>query len=118
LSSLIATVYVFSSLRRLAAIGMFAFDVSSWFLHPLQICMNAPGHESLVFKPKWCHGYIGDYPLLARFMIWRCLGTRWKSSPRYVLVQLENKVDAAFGSAMRCTFNSWMILLMGSTVVL
>ena len=33
----IATAYIFSSLRRLVAIGMFAFDVSSWFLHLLQI---------------------------------------------------------------------------------
>ena len=36
---LISTAYVFSSLRRLSAIGMFAFDVSSWFLHLLQVCI-------------------------------------------------------------------------------
>jgi TLC domain len=37
----LGTAYIFSSLRRLVAIGMFAFDVSSWFLHLLQICVNA-----------------------------------------------------------------------------
>jgi TLC domain len=41
----IATAYIFSSLRRLVAIGMFAFDVSSWFLHLLQICINAKSYK-------------------------------------------------------------------------
>jgi hypothetical protein len=41
----IATAYIFSSLRRLVAIGMFAFDVSSWFLHVLQICINAKNYK-------------------------------------------------------------------------
>ena len=39
---LIAGTYLFSSTRRLGAIGMFAFDFSSAFLHLLQLCINAP----------------------------------------------------------------------------
>ena len=38
--SLIGTAYIFSSLRRLGAVGLFAFDVSSAFLHLLQLAMN------------------------------------------------------------------------------
>jgi hypothetical protein len=39
---LLWTTYLFSSLRRLGTIGMFSFDVSSFFLHLLQVCMNSP----------------------------------------------------------------------------
>jgi len=33
--------FVFSSLRRLGAIGIFALDFSGSFLHLLQVCVNA-----------------------------------------------------------------------------
>ena len=39
---LIGIAYLFSSLRRLCAVGLFCFDVSSFFLHCLQVCVNAP----------------------------------------------------------------------------
>ena len=37
---LIGMAYIFSSIRRLGAVGMFAFDASSVFLHLLQVAMN------------------------------------------------------------------------------
>jgi hypothetical protein len=37
---LITFIYLFSSLRRLGAIGIFSFDASSWALHLLQLCIN------------------------------------------------------------------------------
>jgi hypothetical protein len=49
---LIAGTYLFSSLRRLAAIAMFAFDVSSLFLHLLQLIINSP-HGSRRIPPTW-----------------------------------------------------------------
>jgi hypothetical protein len=49
---LIAGTYLFSSMRRLGAIGMFAFDISSWFLHLLQLCINAP-YGSRRLSPSW-----------------------------------------------------------------
>jgi hypothetical protein len=49
---LIAGTYLFSSLRRLGAIGMFAFDLSSLFLHLLQLCINAPLRSHRV-SPSW-----------------------------------------------------------------
>jgi hypothetical protein len=46
---LITIAYTFSSLRRLGAIGLFACDVSSWSLHVLQICINAPSDSYVSF---------------------------------------------------------------------
>jgi fumarate reductase subunit C len=37
---LITFIYLFSSLRRLGAIGIFSFDASSWSLHLLQLSIN------------------------------------------------------------------------------
>lgn len=44
--------YLFSSLRRLGAIAMFAFDLSSWFLHLLQMSINVPWNERRI-SPFW-----------------------------------------------------------------
>ena len=44
--------YLFSSLRRLGAIAMFSFDLSSWFLHLLQMSINAPWNERRI-SPFW-----------------------------------------------------------------
>ncbi len=44
--------YLFSSLRRLGAIAMFSFDLSSWFLHLLQMSINEPS-EKRRMSPFW-----------------------------------------------------------------
>lgn len=52
---LIFCAYLFSSLRRLFAVAMFAFDVSSWFLHLLQMGINAPPGKRIGVRvsPSW-----------------------------------------------------------------
>jgi hypothetical protein len=118
--ALIATVYVFSSLRRLAAIGMFAFDVSSWFLHLLQICMNAPDgsrwKQAKVVSRIYSWLVIPSF-IVTRFMIWPAVWYSLEVESKVWLVQLENMLVPGSALAMRCTFHFWMILLMGSTVV-
>jgi hypothetical protein len=118
--ALIATVYVFSSLRRLAAIGMFAFDVSSWFLHLLQICMNAPDasrwKQAKVVSRIYTWLVIPSF-VVTRFMIWPAVWYSLEVESKVWLVQLENMLMPGSALAMRCTFHFWMILLMGSTVV-
>lgn len=55
--TLIGGCYFFSSLRRLGVIGIFALDVSSLFVHLLQLCINAPP-DSLWHQPlliAWIH---------------------------------------------------------------
>jgi len=44
--------YLFSSLRRLGVIAMFSFDLSSWFLHLLQMAINVPAGRRRV-SPFW-----------------------------------------------------------------
>jgi hypothetical protein len=44
--------YLFSSLRRLGVIAMFSFDLSSWFLHLLQMSINAPWNKRRI-SPFW-----------------------------------------------------------------
>lgn len=44
--------YLFSSLRRLGVIAMFAFDLSSWFLHLLQMTINEPAQKRRL-SPFW-----------------------------------------------------------------
>jgi hypothetical protein len=118
--ALIATVYVFSSLRRLAAIGMFAFDVSSWFLHLLQICMNAPDasrwRRAKVVSRIYSWLVIPSF-VVTRFMIWPMVWYSLEVESKVWLVQLENMLMPGSALAMRCTFHFWMILLIGSTVV-
>jgi hypothetical protein len=55
--AMIGGCFLFSSLRRLGAIGIFALDVSSLFIHLLQLCINAPPN-SWLNKPRvivWIH---------------------------------------------------------------
>ena len=55
--AMIGSCYLFSSLRRLGAIGIFALDISSLFVHLLQLCINAPP-ESWLNRPgviRWIH---------------------------------------------------------------
>jgi hypothetical protein len=70
---LISTTYVFSSLRRLGAIGMFSFDVSSFFLHLLQVCMNSE-KTSLLRKARWItfvyQVLVLPSFLYCRFIVW------------------------------------------------
>eukprot|EP00980_Cylindrotheca_fusiformis_P009152 scaffold1992_cov113-Cylindrotheca_fusiformis.AAC.17 len=47
---LIVFLYLFSSLRRLGAIGIFSFDASSWSLHLLQLSIN---DSSMRLDPHW-----------------------------------------------------------------
>ena len=57
--AMIGVCYFFSSLRRLGAIGIFALDVSSLFVHLLQLCINAPPSNSWLYnRPRviaWIH---------------------------------------------------------------
>lgn len=54
---MIGVCYLFSSLRRLGAVGIFALDISSLFVHLLQLCINAPP-DSWLNRPRviiWIH---------------------------------------------------------------
>jgi hypothetical protein len=73
---LIASAYMFSSMRRLCVIGMFAFDYSSWSLHLLQICINVPEESAMqrsnVFLGVYWLAVVPSF-VLTRFLVWPAL---------------------------------------------
>ena len=112
----IGMAFVFSSLRRLCAIGMFAFDFSSCFLHLLQICINAPNanpktvvriHRWLVL-PSFC---------AARFGVWPALWWSIATESQTWLKQLEVTLFPGVALGMKLFMHSGMLLMMCLTVV-
>uniref|UniRef100_A0A7S3KVC5 TLC domain-containing protein n=1 Tax=Amphora coffeiformis TaxID=265554 RepID=A0A7S3KVC5_9STRA len=89
---LLSTTYVFSSLRRLGAIGMFAFDVSSFFLHLLQVCMNLPPNK-LLRSAEWItvvyRFLVLPSFLYCRFLVWPILWWSALTESRKWLNQLD-----------------------------
>lgn len=108
--------YVFSSLRRLGAIGMFALDMSSWALHLLQTCLNAPA-DSVLSKPKVIKGVWGLVVLPSffyfRFYVWPMLGYSSIGESEQWLAQLESTLVPGSALWFRRTFLLWMTLWMG-----
>jgi len=125
---LIAVAYVFSSLRRLAAIGMFAFDVSNCFLHLLQLCINRPGRPDDSGDTK---GAISNRQLvsivyywlvlpsfvLTRFGIWPALWYSATFESQNWLRQLENTLFPKSAFILQSILQLWMVLLTVVTVV-
>ena len=119
--NLLAGTYIFSSLRRLAAIGMFAFDVSSWFLHLLQLCINAPAgtkrisptwvwilHRGLVI-PSFCYSRFYVFPFV--------IGYSALVESQDWLKQLEKMSIPGAAMYMRAVFAVWLSLFMIMNVV-
>ena len=116
--ALIAVAYVFSSLRRLGAIGFFAFDISSWFLHLLQICINAP-KESRLRK----HGFVARvwYMVLTSFVLTRLVifPALWYSAifeSKFWLRQLEMTLWRGSAAQLRGLFHVLMFILEAMSV--
>ena len=118
---LIAGAYLFSSLRRLAAIGMFAFDVSNTFLHLLQLCINAPPnrrrsnptwvwilHRGLVI-PSFCYSRFYVFPFVVGYSA-IVESQNW-------LRQLENMVIPGSAKYIQLMFGVWLALLMAMNIV-
>ena len=117
---LIGIAYVFSSLRRLAAIGMFAFDVGSCFLHLLQICINAPPTSALsrpvVVQSVYRYLVLPTF-VVTRFGVWPLLWYSAVFESKEWLRQLENTSIQGTARVMRGIFHVWMAAAMALTVV-
>jgi hypothetical protein len=108
--------YVFSSLRRLGAIGMFALDMSSWALHLLQTCLNAPT-ESVLSQPRviravWALLVLPSF-LYFRFWVWPWVGYSAMMESDHWLAQLESTLVPGSALWFRRVFQVWMALWMG-----
>jgi hypothetical protein len=119
--SLLAGTYLFSSLRRLAAVGMFAFDVSSWFLHLLQLCINAPPGTKRI-SPTWVwilhRGLVVPSFCYSRFYVFPfVIGYSALVESQDWLKQLEKMSIPGAAMYMRALFAVWLSLLMFMNVV-
>lgn len=117
--SWIAFMYMFSSLRRLGAIGMFAFDVSSWFLHLLQACINAPQDSvfaRLPVRPLHLHVVVPIY-LVVRLGFWVMLSYSALVESQRWLEQLEQVLWKGTAWQMRGLFGVWSALLITMTLI-
>lgn len=116
---LIGIGYVFSSLRRLAAIGIFAFDVSSCFLHLLQICVNAKP-ESVWRRPKvvgtMYYGLVLPSFVVTRFFIWPNLWSSAAAESQVWLRQVEYTLFPGAAKLLHTMLHLWMILLEGLAI--
>lgn len=114
---LLSTTYVFSSLRRLGAIGMFSFDVSSFFLHLLQVCMNLPQNK-LLRSAKWIT-FVYRFLVLpsflyCRFLVWPVL---WFSAMTESHLWLEQLDRILFPSASVILQGIWHSCMTGAMVL-
>ena len=108
--------YVFSSLRRLGAIGMFALDISNWAMHLLQTCLNAPTNSRLsqpkVIRGVWALLVVPSF-LYFRFWVWPLLGYSATVESERWLAQLESTLVPGSALWFRRAFQVWMALWMG-----
>lgn len=117
---LIAVAYIFSSLRRLGAIGLFAFDVSSWFLHLLQVCINAPEdsrwrrHE-YISRIYW--GLVIPSFVVTRFGIWPAIWYSATFESSQWLTQLEKTLWLGSAALLRNVFHLLMVILHALSVI-
>lgn len=113
---LIAIAYVFSSLRRLAAIAMFAFDVSSCFLHLLQICLNA--NESSAIKTRKStisfvyYGLVLPSFVVMRFGVWPALWYSTVVESQNWFRQLESVLVPRASLVVQIILQCWILLSM------
>jgi hypothetical protein len=116
----IGAAYIFSSLRRLGAIGMFAFDVSSSFLHLLQICTNAPEQSSwgkpAVVQRVYYLLVLPSY-VVTRLMIWPMLWYSATFESEQWLRQFEHQLVPGSARILKGVMHVLMALLMLMTLV-
>jgi hypothetical protein len=118
--ALIAAAYIFSSLRRLGAIGLFAFDVSSWFLHLLQVCINAPEESrfrcsAVISRIYW----VLVIPSFAftRFFVWPAIWYSAAFESKTWLLQLERTLWPGSAALLRNVFHCLMVVMHAMSVI-
>jgi TLC domain len=117
---LIAGSHLFASTRRLGAIGSFVLDVSSWFLHALQVCINAPVPPLSPAAIQWVHHCI-VIPVFVycRFYIWPFVV--WRSAmfeSTDWLKHMESTMFPGIYQAMMWVFTALAAVLLGLNIIL
>jgi hypothetical protein len=115
---LISVAYLFSSLRRLGAIGMFALDISSCFMHLLQIALNkkssGPPSRRIALLYYW--GVLPSFVGM-RLCVWPRLWYSATFESHSWFEQLERTLFPNSALVLKATLHVWMILVMYLTAV-
>jgi TLC domain len=123
--ALIGIAYIFSSLRRLGAIGLFAFDVSSCCLHLLQLCINAPStaekdsrrrRTSTIARLVFWLLVVPSF-VLARFVIWPAIWYSATFESSDWLRQLEKTLWPGSAALIRYAIHGLMAALQVLSVI-
>lgn len=116
----IGIAYIFSSLRRLTAIGLFAFDTSSGFLHLLQLCFNASETNRLEHfviieaVHKWL---VLPSFVYCRFVVWALIWWSSLTESQNWWRQLERTLVPGSALILQICLHSIACVTMGLTVV-
>jgi hypothetical protein len=117
---LISGSHLFASTRRLGAIGSFVLDVSSWFLHALQVCINAPVPPLSPTAIQWVHrGIVIPVFVYCRFYIWPFVV--WRSAmfeSTNWLKHMESTMFPGIYQAMLWVFTALAVILLGLNIIL
>lgn len=114
---LIAVAYVFSSLRRLGAIGMFACDVSGCFLHLLQILLNKASPRTARWIPLLYYGGVLPSFVTMRLCVWPRLWYSATVESHSWFLQLERTLFPNSALMLKCVLHVWMLLVTYLTLV-
>lgn len=116
---LIGGSHLFASTRRLGAIGSFALDASSFLLHALQVCINAPQTIPTPYIKAVHRGLVIPIFMYCRFYVWPFVVWRsaWLESKDW-LTQMESTLFPGIYDAMIYLFTGLTVILLGLNLVL
>lgn len=116
----IGIAYIFSSLRRLTAIGLFAYDLSSWFLHLLQLCFNASeinrlDHFEVIDNVhKWL---VLPTFIYCRLVVWALIWWSSITESQTWWKQLEQTLVPGSAIALQVCLHATAFVTMGLTII-
>mmetsp|Transcript_36220 Transcript_36220/g.87688 ORF Transcript_36220/g.87688 Transcript_36220/m.87688 type:complete len:616 (-) Transcript_36220:119-1966(-) len=117
--ALITFIFLFSSLRRLGAIGIFSFDASSWALHLLQLSINDSSQRVTPFCIRLLHRVV-VIPLFCftRFYIFPfVIGYSALEESQDWLRQLENMLVPGIAKHIHGAFVVSFLVVMAINIV-
>mmetsp|Transcript_30878 Transcript_30878/g.51017 ORF Transcript_30878/g.51017 Transcript_30878/m.51017 type:complete len:217 (-) Transcript_30878:98-748(-) len=116
---LIGGAHLFASTRRLGAIGSFALDASSFLLHLLQVCINAPITIPTPYIKAVHRGLVIPIFIYCRFYVWPFVVWRsaWSESKDW-LMQMESTLFPGIYDIMIYLFTGLTLILLALNLVL
>ena len=94
------------------AIGVFAFDVSSWCLHLWQVAVQSKAANTTAVATSLYRYLVLPSFVIARFVIWPALWYSAAFESAEWLTQLEQTLWPGSANTFRILFHVWMTMLL------